>query len=194
MDILHPSQATPTQRIDWDIPECVYTDHEGIMFPWYTDRFLELLKMQTDLHKWDVLEYGGGFSTIWWAMHAASVLTIESNAEWVAKLKRTLDHLKLEAEVEHVGEDKRTYSHAVEGAMFDCVVVDCAPIHWRPAVLNVAPFLVRPGGWLIVDNYDQPSVAWNWKKVREMIPDWDYEVLQHTKHRDWKTAYFIAPG
>jgi len=42
---------------------------------------------QRDFHNCDVLEFGGGQSTLWWSAKARSVLTIERDAAWFARLR-----------------------------------------------------------------------------------------------------------
>ena len=51
----------------------------GILYPWYTPQFLDELRTW-DLKDKKVFEYGGGDSSIWWAMNAESLVVAESDA------------------------------------------------------------------------------------------------------------------
>lgn len=64
--------------------QCV--DREGKPIPWYTYPAIE------QIDKWDVsgsevLEYGAGNSTLWWAARARSVTSIESNEGWYERIR-----------------------------------------------------------------------------------------------------------
>ena len=53
----------------------------GDPLPWYTYPAIDFLKDRNYAGK-TVLEFGGGQSTLWWATHAASVVTFEASAKW----------------------------------------------------------------------------------------------------------------
>lgn len=60
----------------------------GLIQPWLTHPALD------EIEKWDlfgktVLEWGGGWSTVWWASRAKRVVTLENKAEWCAVLNHT---------------------------------------------------------------------------------------------------------
>ncbi len=58
----------------------------GRPVPWYTYPAIDFLA-QRDFQDRNVLEIGGGQSTLWWSARARSVLTIEENQEWCIRLK-----------------------------------------------------------------------------------------------------------
>jgi hypothetical protein len=45
------------------INEWQFLDAHGMVFPWYTKLFLDILATW-DIKDWDVFEWGGGYSTI----------------------------------------------------------------------------------------------------------------------------------
>jgi hypothetical protein len=57
----------------------------GEPLPWYTYPAIDFLT-QRNFGDRDILEFGGGQSTLWWSRHARSVLTIEEDAEWYERL------------------------------------------------------------------------------------------------------------
>src|SRR5262249_49303887 len=58
---------------------------DGTPIPWYTYPAIDFLA-QRNFEDRNVLELGGGQSTLWWSMRARSVLTIEDNSDWYAWL------------------------------------------------------------------------------------------------------------
>lgn len=53
--------------------------------PWFTNESIKFITeniKDTDT----VLEFGGGFSSIWWAKRCKFTLTVEANYEWASKL------------------------------------------------------------------------------------------------------------
>lgn len=64
-------------------------DRRGEPLPWYTYPAIDFLAAQ-DFTGRSVLEFGGGHSTLWWAKRAASVVALEEDADWYARLSRKL--------------------------------------------------------------------------------------------------------
>jgi hypothetical protein len=60
-------------------------DADGFPLPWYTYPAIDFLA-QRDFLERDILEFGGGQSTLWWSQRARSVLTIEEDRAWFARL------------------------------------------------------------------------------------------------------------
>src|SRR5262245_20458335 len=58
----------------------------GSPIPWYTYPAIDFLT-QRNFKDRNVLEFGGGQSTLWWSARAQSVLTIEENADWCERLR-----------------------------------------------------------------------------------------------------------
>ncbi len=56
---------------------------DGTPVPWYTYPAIAFLA-QRDFRNKNVLEFGGGQSTFWWAGRARSVTVIEEDARWCA--------------------------------------------------------------------------------------------------------------
>jgi hypothetical protein len=61
-------------------------DAGGHPIPWYTYPALDFLS-SISFASDDVLEFGGGYSTIWWSQHARSVVTVEGNPDWFEEIK-----------------------------------------------------------------------------------------------------------
>jgi hypothetical protein len=59
---------------------------DGTPLPWYTYPAIDFLA-QRDFRNCNVLEFGGGQSTLWWSAKARSVMTIERDAAWFGRLQ-----------------------------------------------------------------------------------------------------------
>jgi hypothetical protein len=96
----------------------------------------------------------GGQSTLWWSARAHSVLTIEENAEWVARLRPQIgSNVSLHSvPVEPAAQSLQRISGLLEGSKvgkFDVIVVDG---HLRRELAAIAFDYLAPDGALILDN------------------------------------------
>lgn len=96
--------------------------------PWYSYPSIDFLRGRSYADK-DVLEFGAGQSTLWWAERARSVLSFEGNLEWYGELKTKIPsnvELQLVA-VETLtacSDDVRRILSARQESKFDIVVID----------------------------------------------------------------------
>lgn len=102
---------------------------------------------------WCVLEFGAGGSTPWLALRVRRVLSIESHPDWHARVQSRLRALGCAGVDLRLREDRTEYATADHCARreFDLVVVDGA---WRDLCARTAVRLVRPGGYVYLDNSD----------------------------------------
>lgn len=125
----------------------------GNPLPWYTYPAIDFLS-QRDFTGKRVLEFGGGQSTLWWAEHAESVLTIEEDEAWYRGLKARLPK---NVDLRHVVADVKTRSVADIRAIldapgtgkFDVIIVDG---HLRREAAELAFSYLAARGALILDN------------------------------------------
>jgi hypothetical protein len=124
-------------------------DGDGNPLPWLTYPAIDFLA-QFDFTDAAVFEWGSGFSTLWWAGRCKRIVTVESNAKWIAYIRPLLP-----ASVELV-ETKRDAAAEVAAlnGRFDVFVIDNhGPFRWRCA--EAAAANLAPGGFIILDNSDQ---------------------------------------
>lgn len=96
-------------------------DYAGRPVPWYTFPATDFLS-SADFGESDVLEFGAGYSTLWWAERARSVSSVESDPQWHELLR---DRLNGRSNVELVlATSTDEYVAFGEGRRFDVVVVD----------------------------------------------------------------------
>ena len=104
---------------------------------------------------WRVLEFGAGMSTIWFAERCQFVQSIESNGDWVEKVKALLERRGLtNVRLEHrnpSAEDAYVDLAGYQDASFDFVLIDA---YARARCVAATTRLVKPGGWTYLDNTD----------------------------------------
>jgi hypothetical protein len=156
-------------------------DEHGIQMPWYVRPFLE------ELDKWDlkaknVYEYGVGYSSNWYACRGAIIDGVDSSDQWVGFSPTAL-----------YTTNKKTYIESILTlpTIYDIVVIDG---DYRDNCTEYALKALKPGGKLIIDNWEQPSVEPNdWTLTKELIKGMDIKVYKEPTHPDWKTAVITKP-
>ncbi|HTB37209.1 MAG TPA: hypothetical protein VK777_08990 [Reyranella sp.] len=126
---------------------------DGTPLPWYTYPAIDFLA-QRDFKNCNVLEFGGGQSTLWWSAKARSVLTIERDAAWFARLRSQVGP---NVSLHHIPVDRvtRTIQPVIDliaanpTRKFDIIVVDG---HLRQEVAALAFDYLAPLGAIILDN------------------------------------------
>lgn len=135
-------------------------DAEGNPIPWYTYSAIEQLS-KWDFSQCDVLEYGCGNSTLWWAARARSVVSIESSPEWHNRVQSRLPGncnliLSKTSAGDATAAELDAYCQvASELGQFDVIVIDGVNLPGiRRRCMEVALPHLRVGGLLIIDNSD----------------------------------------
>lgn len=172
-------------------------DDDGIVMPWFTHDCLNEIK-SWDLSDKKVLEWGGGYSTIWWLMKAKQVVTIETNPNWyqtlVDVINKRFEGPKSTIFLRQIKEGDQTkideYTD-VSNYEPDIVVVDGI---LRYECIQKALSLKRPLT-LIVDNWIQAFV-FMCPAAEELLKDFERKIFEQSDHTDndginkWKTAIF----
>lgn len=104
----------------------------------------------------EVLELGSGGSTLWLAQRASKVTSIENDPDWFAVVKSKLVELGLDAEVKLV---KTEDIHNSVKGQWDVIFVDPLKQIERKLSIIAAIDHVRPGGYIVADDYNFPMVA-----------------------------------
>lgn len=135
-------------------------DAHGQPIPWYSYPAIEQLS-RWDFSDCDVLEYGCGNSTKWWAARAKSVTSIENQPAWFDKIQQNKpDNCALIlAEVNDAAPEPEQIQNYIDKiddlADFDVIIVDGVNHRGvRKKCVEKAIEHLRPGGLIIVDNAD----------------------------------------
>lgn len=159
-----------------------YIDTESnLVMPWYVLPALEWLKKQ-DVKSWNVLEYGAGYSTIWWRLNAKQVASVDHNQEWATAMDAASLSIK-ESYINYVA------IFAISKLQLDCIIVDG---EWREECVEFSRYFLKPGGFMIVDNYGQTDFPPT-ETIDELLKGWGKQVFKQPNHTDWRTAVFQKP-
>lgn len=161
-------------------------DRMGRPLPWYTYPAIAFLD-GLSFSDCDVLEWGAGNSTLYWAHKARFVHSIEHDRHWFDLLSKY--ELPANVTLVHAG-DSASYLDGPQGDSFDVVVVD--GLH-RAACARRAPLHLRPGGLIILDNSDWlPKTA---AQLREAgLIQADFHGLGPINEYPWCTSIFFTRG
>jgi predicted O-methyltransferase YrrM len=176
-----------------DLNHCNEWQHRdpsnGLVFPWYTKSFLDEL-VTWELSDKTVLEIGLGASTIWWAHKALYVTAFETDGEWFEAVNKQVTLDKCNVFLAKKGRLIGAVCEIVEDRKFDIAVIDCEPIEYRDKAIEVCVSFLKPGGKLIIDNWDQPSVWIPNDETRALLAPYSCKIYKQSGHLDWQTAVF----
>lgn len=154
-------------------------DDNGIIMPWYTSPCLEWLEV-LDLNSRKIFEFGAGDSTKWYKSKKAFPFGVDSNKDWVDDRAVVLCTTK----------DEYLLSIYDLEMVFDIIVIDG---DYRDECTKHALNSLRSGGYLIIDNYLQPSVDTVWTVTPKLIEGMPITIYKEPNHEDWQTAVIIKP-
>jgi predicted O-methyltransferase YrrM len=146
--------------------------------------------MSLDLSGQSVLEIGGGQSTLFWAARVQSVVTLEHDREWAARIS---GDRPANIRIVEVAPDGYVGALAALDETFDMIVIDCAANRFE-AARAAAPKL-RAGGMIVLDNSDwHPNTAALLRGLDLIQVDYpDFRALHHFRcttslflHRDFR--------
>ncbi len=160
----------------------------GLVFPWYTKSFLDEL-VTWDLKDKTVVEFGMGASTLWWQRKTKWLTSFEANRDWYNSVVMAM-------EGKCSDEYFVTSISGIENKLienYDIAIVDIDPVEWRDKCIELAWDSLWPGGKLIVDNWDQPSVWVPSQQTRDILNDYECKIYKQEGHPDWQTAVFMKP-
>jgi hypothetical protein len=119
---------------------------KGDAIPWFTYPAIDFLEPRVK-RSWNVLEWGCGQSTLWWAARVNHVISIEHDAAWHASIA---GDAPANATIELI-ENPSAYVDAPAGP-FDAIVIDGED---RNACARVAVQRVKLDGIIVFDNSDR---------------------------------------
>lgn len=139
--------------------------------PWFSYAAIDFLDTFVK-PEMKVFEYGSGGSTIFFSQRAASVYSVEDNAEWYQRVTTRLKEKGVQnAELKlcpfdfknPAGFENSEYLKALPDQKFDIIVIDGSE-EWkqvRPICFKKAEKHVNPGGIIVVDD------SWRYDTIRQ---------------------------
>ena len=150
--------------IEKSIDEKVCLDKNGDPIPWYTYPAIEYLS-QFDYSSKKVLEYGCGYSSLFWAKRAKQVVSIEDNRQWYEKWCAEFKKDNLDIRWRDEGE---IYEMAAfeDSQKYDVIVID-GKRRWQCA--EAAVKALEQGGMIILDDSDRINTSEEYVKAVEIL-------------------------
>lgn len=162
-----------------------YRDKHGDILPWFTDTFLRELVTWDLKDKW-VLEWGSGWSTLWWANHVARVRSIEHDPVWWELVRAITKDTKFPLWHDlyiRLTESVYSYQGSSLDNLWDIIVIDGK---WRVECAVEAMKIVKLGGIIILDNSNYPELA----PIHKLLAHCESHHYPQTGHPDWVTSYW----
>lgn len=157
---------------------------EIIPLPILTEAATILMKAIT--RQRDVFEFGSGGSTLWMSRFVKRLVSVEDDKDWYEAVKLALEQ-KSDGRAEIRFYSEKRLPDSIKGSdKWDVVFVDCRPQDSRRrAIILGAPY-VKPGGWLIADDYNFPKTRAEVDKLR--VAGWDVGIVVGVKMHPVKKA------
>ena len=124
----------------------------------------------------EVFEIGSGGSTLWLSQRVAKLVSLEDDNDWLVVVSVRLEELGTMADTRLVATDE--LHNSIDGT-WDVIFVDPLINITRKRCILSAREHVKPGGWMVVDDYDFPVVARTVRVLRDA--GWAVKVLSGTK-------------
>ena len=186
-------------------PPCdtMKTDASGLVMPWLTHPALDVLE-QIIKPSHSVLEWGSGYSTVWFASRAYYTLSVDHDAECQADVKAkigklndrvVLKHFDIGALTEYDGNPWSPYAIATHPAIqggYEIILVDgmC-----RVGCFIRALALLARGGFIIVDNHDR-ELSQPIQRIAEIcgLEFKHFDQPNREGQDPWRTTIFRRPA
>jgi predicted O-methyltransferase YrrM len=105
----------------------------------------------------EVIEHGSGGSTLWFAERVKCVTSFESDPDWRRSVEKQAPQ----------NVDFLEWLSVVFGVLYDLVLVDGEPVENRATWIKTVKRLVKPSGWVVLDNANRPEYAAEREGLRE---------------------------
>jgi hypothetical protein len=120
-------------------------DRFGRPLPWYTYATIHYLESK-NLKNLSVLEFGAGYSTLWWSKHAAQVTAFEGDQRWFTYLNSIKPD---NAHLHFIDQQMEKIPSILNNQTFDIVIVDGLD---RFEAIKIGRRFLKEDGIIILDD------------------------------------------
>lgn len=175
--------------------QVVDTDCDLIM-PWYTFPCLDYIKT-LNIKEWDVFEWGGGCSTVWYSHNCKSVTTLENDHKWSEEIVEYLCNRQSvnysihtidvppSANQEHPNKEQYLNYISTLDKKYDLIVIDGS--YRNDAIERSIPY-INQNGMIIFDNYEQDTSGYEVLPNKRLLEKYQISVFIQPDRPYWKTA------
>jgi len=178
--------------------EIQYVDEScNLILPWYTKPCLDKL-IKLPYKDWDIFEWGGGCSTIWYSFNCRHVDTLENSQVWADEIvgylmkndkkNFTMKTIPVSMSANKPEPNMEVYLNYIQSLnkKWDCIIVDGS--YRNEALLKSIEF-VKKGGIIIFDNYRQDTSGYpDLPNEVHLNSKYPIEVFVQPNREYWKTA------
>lgn len=150
------------------LPHCLATTLARVsigyrpVLPWLGYRAIKHLEKLLQPN-WNMLEWGSGMSTLWFAQRVQNLTSIEDYQPWYDKVKLTLDKVQNVDYQLKTGNDYFTLDNYLDRT-FDFILIDGSE---RGNCAKTAITKIKRGGYIYLDNSDKHSTSEG--EIRELL-------------------------
>jgi tRNA A58 N-methylase Trm61 len=133
------------------------TNNHPKFLPWYNiDQIAFLEANKHKLKTFDVFEYGGGNSTLYYLTRVKSLYTVESREVWFNFVKSNANKINYNIDF-NIDLVKSNFAYSIKSCnkSFDLIVVDS---NERAKCIEIAPDYLNDNGWILLDNSERENL------------------------------------
>ena len=168
----------------------------NLIMPWYTFPCLDYIK-SLDIKDWDVFEWGGGCSTVWYSKNCKSVTTLENDHKWSQEIESyfiehginnySLHTIEVPASANQDHPNKEQYLTYISklGKTYDLIIIDGS---YRNDAIEKSLQHIKPKGMIIFDNFEQDTSGYTSLPNKKLLEQYELTVYVQQNRPYWKTA------
>lgn len=174
----HALRTHALEQISWNTSRKMRSAVlNGDPVPWWTYSSIQFIDQFVSEYA-EVLEIGGGNSTIFWINRGNKVLTLETNIQWIQTiLGSSINQTSLHELIHIRDESNDCIKQSVANRKFDVVVND--GIGDRTQIADYLLEILNPGGILVWDNSERIEYS---------------DKISEIKNRGWRELSFHGMG
>ncbi len=159
----------------------------GEAIPWYTFPAIEYLS-QFDFSNFEILEFGSGYSTVFWAKRCKKIISVEHRSEWLNIVKDFIS----DGTTELILQDENNYTQICNTAdkKFDLIVID--GIRRPECAREIAKCLKPETGIVVLDNSDWYPETSKYLRNELNLFEIDFFGFGPINNYTWCTSVFIS--
>jgi hypothetical protein len=161
-------------------------DRLGNPIPWYTYPAIEYLQ-GLDFSTSQVLEFGSGASSLWWARRAKSVLSVEHDATWFSKVKQN-QPANLTIKLEETA-DQYVIAGSNTDTRYDVIVID--GVH-RHRCAQAIGSLIADSHLIVLDNSDWHPLTAQFLREELNLLQVDFHGFGPINNYTWTTSVLFS--
>ena len=122
-----------------------------MLIPWYSLKSIDFLS-EKDFSQKNILEFGAGQSTLWWAERCKKIISFEPNQGWYRKLKKEKEKYK-NLEI-YLAKKLIINEEYIKDQLFDVIIIDGLD---RIKCAQIAFHYLNKDGLIILDDTQEKN-------------------------------------